>query len=87
MHAANLSQKAFAVDANQSESVISEGLNGGRALAFDWVYAQTDVAFHVELLAGMARDKGITPDSKRAIKMRLVMTVMAQLLDLLEDGR
>jgi hypothetical protein len=45
-----LSQKAFAIDCKQSESVVSEALSGTRNLAAEWVWQQTSRTFHMHLL-------------------------------------
>ncbi len=49
MRTAGLSQKAFAINCKQSESVISEALSGSRQFHAEWIDAQPD-AF-VEVLA------------------------------------
>jgi hypothetical protein len=42
MRLVDLSNKAFAINAGQPESVISEALTGSRHLAAEWVWAQPD---------------------------------------------
>src|SRR5690349_17868391 len=42
MRRTDLSQKAFAINADQSDSVISEALNGSRHLAAEWLWVQPE---------------------------------------------
>lgn len=85
MRTVDLSQKAFALGAQQSESVVSEALGGTRNLAFEWL-VQQDVAFLSALIEEVQREKGITAQSKREAKRHLAVALLAQILDLMDEG-
>lgn len=80
MREADLSQKAFAVDAQQSESVISEALSGGRHLSADWLYAQND-GFLLALMKGIERARHLTPESKAALRANRISELIRLLLE------
>jgi hypothetical protein len=78
LRATNTSQKAFAIAAEQSPSVISEALCGRRHFAIEWVWAQDDrfLATFFELAQAARR---LTPESRSAINRKRIV----ELLDLL----
>lgn len=84
MSSVGLSQKAFAVDAKQTESVISEALSASRALALEWLYQQ-DQVFCAEWVEEFSRDKGLSGMGRRELKRQAFLAVMAQLLALLDE--
>ena len=60
-----LSQKAFAIDAGQPESVISDGLAGRRAFDVQWIWRQTDGVFRRTLRALEDEAAGSDPTQAR----------------------
>jgi hypothetical protein len=85
MRSVDLSQKAFAIAAQQPESVVSEGLHGQRNLAFDWIDAQDD-AFVLDLCQRWLASRNLTPQNQRAARLRLAATLFQTLIDLSEDA-
>lgn len=79
MQAAGLSQKAFAIEAGQSESVISEALAGTRNLAADWVWAQDD-AFWLALSTRIASARNFSPEREDEIEEAQILQVVGVLL-------
>lgn len=84
MRRTDTSQKAFAIGAKQPESVISEGLNGQRNLAFDWIDAQED-AFVLTFVDVWLASRNLTPQNQRAARLKLAATLFQQLVDLVEE--
>lgn len=62
MRRSGTTQKVFAIDAEQSESVISEALHGKRALDIQWIWRQ-GAAFRHEL---RALEDALSGDDPRA---------------------
>ena len=85
MRAVGLSQKAFAINAHQTESVVSEALSGSgaRNIALEWIHAQ-DVTFITAWVEELSREKGLTPRSRSEVKRQLIVALFAQLLELVE---
>src|ERR1051326_6814701 len=80
MRAIGLSQKAFAINAGQTESVISEALSGTRNLAVEWVYAQED-AYLVEFIDGMERARQLTEEAKGSLRADRIAELVRLILD------
>jgi hypothetical protein len=83
MRSVGLSQKAFAINAGQPESVISEALNGQRNIATDWIDAQDDT-FVVAYAEGLIKSRGLLPTNKRQARMATAMALMQQLVEAIE---
>ncbi|HXI99499.1 MAG TPA: helix-turn-helix transcriptional regulator [Gemmatimonadaceae bacterium] len=67
MKSADMSQKAFALNAGIPESVLSDGFNGVRNFSADWLWFQPN-AFWIELRNEIDTAKGLTTDNARAIR-------------------
>jgi hypothetical protein len=65
MRRSGLSQKAFAIDAGQTESVISEALHAKRAFDVQWIWRQTSAAFRRALREAEDESMGLDPRSQR----------------------
>lgn len=78
MSETNLSQKAFAINAHQPESVISEAFNARRNFAAEWWWAQPDT-FLLRFLELTMDARHLTPESASAIRRRRIV----ELIDLL----
>lgn len=79
MRDAGLSQKAFAIEAGQSESVISEALAGTRNLAADWVWAQDD-AFWLALSTRISSARGFSAEREDEIEEAQILQIVGTLL-------
>lgn len=85
MRSVDLSQKAFAVNADQPESVVSESLNGQRNLAFDWMDAQDDT-FVAAFAQAWLESRQLSPQNQRSARVKLAATLFQQLIDLVEQA-
>jgi len=80
MREADLSQKAFAINAKQSESVISEALGGTRNLSADWLYAQPDRFVQI-LIDKVSIARNLTAESKAALQRARILELIGLLLE------
>lgn len=80
----NTSQKAFALTAEQSESVISEALAASRALALDWLCAQ-EPEFLLVWWEELCRHKGMTPQSRKESYRQVTVSLLASLMAMLDE--
>lgn len=80
MRRSGLSQKAFALDAKQPESVISEALNGSRALPSEWVWGQTDLTFQRELKSLEESELGLSGEVDDALEAQQIGNLVEQLV-------
>lgn len=80
MRRADLSQKAFAIDAKQPISVISEALGGTRNLAGEWVWMQTSEAFHLHRQAVEREARGMDQAAIEATEDRDLADLFTRLL-------
>jgi hypothetical protein len=83
MRSVGLSQKAFAINCGQAESVISEALHGQRNIATDWIDAQDDT-FVVAYAEGLIKSRGLLPRNKRQARMATAIALMQQLVEAIE---
>lgn len=79
MREVGLTNKAFAINADQSESVISEALSGTRHLSAEWVWAQDDV-FWKALDDRIEAARGFTPEREDEIEEQQILMVIGALL-------
>lgn len=79
MSETGLSQKAFAINAEQSQSVVSEAFNGRRTLALGWLWAQDDV-FLLRFFELAMKERRLTPEHASAIRRRRIVELMDLLL-------
>jgi predicted XRE-type DNA-binding protein len=67
MKDADMSQKAFALNAGVPESVISDGFNGVRNFAADWLWNQPAL-FWIRLRDRIDEAKQLSPENNKAIR-------------------
>ena len=83
MRLTDLSQKAFALNAGQPESVISEALNGTRHLASEWVWAPGQPSTFIEKLIDLIEaDRGLTDENAEQRYADLVGQLVSALMKL-----
>ena len=87
MRTADLSQKAFALDASQTESTVSEGLSGGRNLAFDWILNQTDLGFRVSFIEALQRAWDLDPKQDHQVQIDLAVALFDRLVSAIESSK
>ena len=80
MRAVDLSQKVFAAEAKQTESVISEALSGTRHLSGEWLYAQSD-QFLIALVELIERTRGLTAISKASRRAERIGELVRLLIE------
>lgn len=80
MRRSGLTNKAFAIDAKQPESVISEGLSGSRGLQIEWVWAQTHQPFHMHLSDLWREAKRLDQDAIERIEDRELADLLARVM-------
>lgn len=79
MRRVDLSQKAFAINAGQSESVISEALSGTRHLAMEWLWAQEDTFWNA-LIEAIEDERGLTQERATELYAQQIGTLVESLL-------
>lgn len=80
MRRAGLSQKAFAIDAGITESVLSEALSGARHLSVDWLWSQGDL-FVAELIKLVSERRNLTEQTQRSLRAERVAELVRLLLE------
>lgn len=78
MRLCGLSNKAFAINAGQSESVISEALSGARHLATEWVWAQPDE--FVSTLIDLMKTERAIDERADEIEADLIVQLLGRIL-------
>lgn len=79
MRLVGLSQKAFALQAEQPESVISEALAGRRHFAIEWLWKQ-DGVFLLRFFAMVMDARQLTPENISAIRRQRIVELVDLLL-------
>lgn len=81
MRLTDLSQKAFALNAGQSESVISEALSGSRHLAAEWVWAPGQPDVFIEKLISLIKiERGLADANEEKLFADLVGQLVSAVL-------
>lgn len=80
MRRAQMSQKVFAIDAKQPESVISEAFSGTRPLAAEWIGLQTSAAFRRHLVDVLREAWALDAEATQDAEDRVLIEVFAQTL-------
>lgn len=79
MSESGLSQKAFAINARQPQSVISDALNSRRHLSAEWIWLQEN-DFLVKFFALVSLARGLTAENAAAARRRRIVELIELLL-------
>lgn len=75
----DLTNKAFAIDCKQSESIVSEALSGSRTLNAEWLWMQRD-SFWLHLIDVVRESRGLDEAVKAEIEDRELAELFTRLI-------